>query len=993
MSRLGPLLSPILIGRDELLDLADHRIADAAAGHGRLLLLAGEAGIGKSRLIGAIDRKAATAGFRTTGGFVAPQDRDVPAASLLDMARSMTRVAPFADLGRSLLAAVEAAMKGRQAARRLLVLEAVDRIVEAVDRPTLLAFDDLQWTDDLSLEMISELARAARDRPLLLVGAYRSDEVAPGSLLREWRSRLITQRLAEESRLAPLSLDETALMTTLILASGLPAPRDVVLAVYERTDGVPLHIEELLGALSEAHRQDSQAIRDAAVPDTLEDAILYRVGRLSPDAQAVARAGAVIGRCFVPEVLAGIMDVAPETLDSPLHELIEQQVLDPPGLRGLYDYRHQLLRDALYGTLPERERRRLHARAAEFGRELEGASEIHASLHYERAGLGNQAFRSALLGARAAARLSAHREAYGLYRRAVDHLPTELAPDEAARILEEFAIQAAAIEENEAAEAAAGMARSRYLEIGDGPGAVRMLALALGIARREARPFEERIATLDAAVAEASGLADEPEARVARCCVQLEVAFAALDGMDLDRAREAVVAAETDARAVGDGELLLDVASIRGMVEALTGQPEDGLERIGAVAGAARAGGYDDTGVTAYRNGAVIAMRFMDHRRASAWIDEGLRYADAMEQSHCAHVLASTRALVAWADGHWDEAVGWGRQAIADRGCARASGMARWPLGYAALGRGALDEAREHLTVALAFGERSGIPDFELAAVWGLAEAALIGREPALAADFADRALDRATTSGERARFVPFVVTGTRALIAAGRPADAARWVEHAARHLEPLGQVAAPALEHARGLLALADGTTIVARGCLERAVRGWDALGRTWEALWARLDLAACLMRSGRHADAVGLVADVRNRAAELASRPLLERAAQLERQARGRVVEDEPWRPLTIRELEVARLIATGRTNAEIATELGIAPKTVSAHVEHVLAKLGASRRTEIASWVASIGATAGSASAPGSIGRTSVRPTRPPRTTAADAARPFAAAGKR
>ena len=385
MARLGPRLSPILIGRDELLDLAERRLAESGAGRGQFLLLAGEAGIGKSRFIAAVDTKAHAGGFRTAAGFLAPQDSDVPAASLLDMARSMTRVEPWEVLGRRLLELADVTVASPEPRRRAVVLKAVDLIVSALDGPTVLSFDDLQWADNLSLEILTELARATRDRPLLIVGAYRTDELAPGALLREWRARLLTQRIAEEARLEPLTLEQTALMTTLILGTGLPAPRDVVTAVYARTDGVPLHVEELLGAIAQDERTDSRAIRDAAVPDTLEDAILQRISRLSPEAQAVARSGAVIGRCFVPEVLAGIMEVTADSLDGSLRELVDQHVLDPPGPRGLFDFRHQLLRDALYSSLPDGQRRLLHARAGEFGRELEGASEIHASLHYERA--------------------------------------------------------------------------------------------------------------------------------------------------------------------------------------------------------------------------------------------------------------------------------------------------------------------------------------------------------------------------------------------------------------------------------------------------------------------------------------------------------------------------------------------------------------------------------------------------------------------------------
>ena len=156
---------------------------------------------------------------------------------------------------------------------------------------------------------------------MLLVAAYRIDELPIGSIHREWRARLLSQRFAEEARLEPLTYEQTALVTTLILDTGLPAPRDVVDAVYQRTDGIPLHIEELLGALGEDARSDGRAIRNAKVPETIEDAILARVARLSPEARAVARAGAVIGRCFMPDVLAGVMDRRSPTSRRPLDEL------------------------------------------------------------------------------------------------------------------------------------------------------------------------------------------------------------------------------------------------------------------------------------------------------------------------------------------------------------------------------------------------------------------------------------------------------------------------------------------------------------------------------------------------------------------------------------------------------------------------------------------------------------------------------------------------
>ncbi len=125
------------------------------------------------------------------------------------------------------------------------------------------------------------------------------------------------------------------------------------------------------------------------------------MGRLSGDAQAVARGGAVIGRCFVPEVLAGVLDRGRvEEIEAALDELVTAWVLYPFEFvdRGYFDFRHQLLRDAVYGSIRQADLRRLHARAGEFGAELVGATEIHASSHFERAGLRAQAYRAAWRG-------------------------------------------------------------------------------------------------------------------------------------------------------------------------------------------------------------------------------------------------------------------------------------------------------------------------------------------------------------------------------------------------------------------------------------------------------------------------------------------------------------------------------------------------------------------------------------------------------------------
>ncbi len=943
---------PLLIGRDDLLVLADRRLDEVTAGRGQFLLLAGEAGIGKTRLLEAIWRKAEARGFAAVAGAVAPQDHDVPAASILDMARSMIRMTPFAALGRELLDLCDATMTAEHVHRRHLVMGLVDRILGALPGPTMLSFVDLQWADDLSLEVIAELARRSRDRQLLLIADYRTEDVPPGTSLRDWRARLITQRIAEEVRLGPLTEAETALATTLILDTGLPAPRDVAAAVFERTDGIPLHIEELLGALTTEERADGTAIREATVPDTIEDAAIARIAQRSPEAQAAARAGAVIGRCFVPEVLAGIMDVPPDALEAPLQELVDHFVLDPPGSRGLYDFRHQLLRDALYRTIPTSQRRRFHARAAEFGARLEGASEIHASVHYERAGRRRQAFEAAVAGAREAARLSAHREAFELYRRAVDNLPDDLPDQDRGALLEAYSDEAAAIEENEIAERTSREARAAYLDAGRPDKAAAMLVGVLGIWRREARSIAERSDLAAAVFLEVEALPAGDERETVRGWLAHEWTRIHLETNALDAARSTTGTTDETAAALGDAAAAIQVNAFAGMIEVQAGRVAAGLDRIASAAHEAQRAGFEDTGVTAFRDAATLAVRTMDYARAARFLAEGLRYADAIEQSHCRHVMGATSALVAWAGADWVEAAATARQTIADHGCRRAVATARWAVGYVALGRGDFATADVELSAALVDGQANGAVELILPPLWGLAEAALLNGAPDRAAERCHDALELARAVGERALLAPFVVTGVRAEQAAGRPAGAEAWLAACAEHLAALPAVAQPALDHGRGLVALAAGATGLARHALEAAIAGWDERGRVWEATWARLDLANCLTRLNRFADAVGLAADARAVASRLDSQPLAARADALQRMARGHVSVDEPWRPLTAREFAVARLITEGLTNAEIASELSIASKTASSHVEHILAKLGASRRAEIAAWASAV-----------------------------------------
>ena len=945
---------PVLVGRDDLLELFDDLAAEALHARGRSVFLSGQAGLGKTRLLRAAARKAEVAGLRVDGGSVAPQDLLVPLASIREMAVGMRGNEAWGTLSEDLLA-----IDGRHdgdalGARRLIVRAAADRILEAIDRPTMLIFDDLHWTDELSLEVIGELARHAQDRPLVLVGGYRPDEFPVDKIHREWRARILGQRQAEEVRLQPLTVEETGIATTLILGGDLPAPRDVVEAVHERTNGIPLHIEELLAALDDAARADGRRIREAHVPDTIGDAVLARMERLSDDARAVARAGAVVGRCFSPDVLAGMVDRPLVELEPTLQELEDAAILRPFSYvdEGYYDFRHQLLRDAIYGSIPPSQLRRYHARAAEFVMTLEASSVVHASRHYERAGLRPQAFRAAMVAAGEASRVSARQEAYELYQRAIANMPEDLPIIEQAELYEQYSEAAASVEHNEDAELAAIRARQLYLEAGRPIKAAIQLLEMFSVALRRGEPTESLRTFLDRAVAEIAKLPSSPERETTRAgLLQMEAEHHFLT-LDLTLARERANEALELAATIGDRETVLDTNILLARIDIIGGNHESGMREGMRAAREARDEGYESVGVTGYRNLALLAARMMDPRMADVALGEGLQYADAIEQSHCRQMMATTSALLAWGAGNWDAADTRARQDLSDRGCRRGMIGGLDVIGLVAMGRSRQDEARRWLEESLAVGRRIGEVHLILTPLWGLAETDLLAGTANAAITRCEEGWSIASASGERALFIPFVVTGTRSFIAARRPDQAERWLAQAREFLAGWDSVAGAALSHAEGLVRLVGGSLAASREALERAIRGWEERGRAWELLWARLDLVQCLIRMNRHAEAAEVLTDVRAQAVAIGSTPVLARTEELAKASHGRGREQDPWRPLTVREFEVARLIAEGLTNGQIATELSVAPKTVSAHVEHILAKLGVSRRTEVAVWAASI-----------------------------------------
>ncbi|GAA4590877.1 hypothetical protein GCM10023107_17910 [Actinoplanes octamycinicus] len=899
--------SPVLIGRADLLDLAGRRLAEAAGGAGALLFLAGEAGIGKTRLLGEISRRAT--GFLVVAAGAAPGDAGSAAGLLTDLGARLSRIAATAEAGARMTERLREEPAGDpDRHRRLLVTDLVELLDQLAERPVLITLEDLHWADDLTLEVLARLAPRARSRPLLVVGTYRSDELYPRVPMRIWRTRLLTQRHAEEVRLPRLGRADTAALAAAIAGSTLPNP--AVTAVFDRSDGIPLHVEEFLAAADR-------------VPDTLADAVLFRAEQLSPDARALAGAASVLGRSFDLDLLAAITGGPPEVLDGALRELGERFFVQARADGTAFDFRHALIRDALYADLTPLRRRELHGRAAEAAAAA-GFAAAFLSDQYERAQRPEEAFRYAVSAAAEAAALSAHQEAAELYRRA---LRTLAAGASRAALLTAFAGELAAIDDNDGADRAYAEAYRLRLHAGEPLAAAALLPGWVAVRHLLGDGLDRRTEMLRAGLPLAAGDGE--------VLGQLHAALAAAYMLDR-RLPEAL-----DHGRLAHG---CDVDATVGSVLLFLGRLDEGYALLESVIERAAAADREREAARAYRMLGSSASVLVDYDRAERWLAEGIAYADRVERFNDRHYMAAHLAHVRWATGDFDGAAARARAALADgRGGITTRITALHVLGYAALGRSDLAAARAALTEAAELGGAMRELQRVSPAWWGLAELALLEEDADAAIAWCEEGYAASAAVRDASYLFPYAVSGTRAYLAGKGPTQARDWLGRVAGLLvERQIPGTLGALDHAWGLIHLAEGQTGKARASLSAAAAFWAGRRRFWEGTAVLLDQARCAHRSRRPGDAAALVA-----AARAAWDPLP--AVWLA----GTPAGGSAAPPLlTARELEIARLVASGRTDREIAGELVISPRTVAAHVEHIRTKLGVTRRTQIASWLATV-----------------------------------------
>ncbi len=447
-----------LIGRDEELNLLLRCWHRAASGEGQLFLISGEPGIGKSRLIAALREAIAAARqirarlewfcsphhrdtalhpiitwLKHTAGFV-PEDTTEARLAKLEALFAATRTSPE-DL--SIIAGLLGMPAGSRHPRRDLsphlrrehtlaaLLKQVESLANA--RPVLAVLEDAHWADPTTLELFDLLAARADRLSLLLVATYRPDFRAP------WTG----QAHVTELRLSRLGRRDNAALVEQVAGSRGRLPPEVVADIVERTDGVPLFIEELTKAAREAGGQTVPPApfpAPTAVPPTLYASLLARLDRLGATARQVAQAGAAIGREFPHDLLAAVAGLPDNTLESALRQLNDAELIHRPGVSPdpIYRFRHGLLRDAAYGMLLREPRRGLHAHIAEaIARLFPEAAEREPQLlawHYAGAGLADLAITHWRRAGEQSIACFANREAIVHFDRALELVQT-LPPD------------------------------------------------------------------------------------------------------------------------------------------------------------------------------------------------------------------------------------------------------------------------------------------------------------------------------------------------------------------------------------------------------------------------------------------------------------------------------------------------------------------------------------------------------------------------------------
>jgi DNA-binding NarL/FixJ family response regulator len=968
--------SSAFIGRAVELRRLDVALERAGQGSPQVVLVAGDAGVGKTRLLLALADRARRRGMRVlTGGCVELGDIGLPYLPVVDALRELAddpeearllagaaMTAP--GLGR-LLPGIEPAGPAGGDLDQLQVLDALRAVLVGLSErsPVLLVLEDLHWADRATRDLVAFLARTLRSGRVTLAVSYRSDELHRRHPLRPLLAELVRLPAVERLELAPFTRAELA--EHLEAIAGAPLPAEQVESIHARSEGNPFYAEQLLAA--------GAGDANVELPATLAEVLLARVQGLSEAAQQVLRVAAVAGHRVPHRLLAGVAGQPEADLEQGLHEAVGAGVLTSDAATGSYAFRHALLQEAVYGDLLPGEQVRLHAAYARLlAAEPDGAAaELahHSLASHDLVGALAASVRAAEEAGAVLAPAEALRHlqtALTLWERAaepaavagIDRVELTLRAAAAANAAGD--LQRAASLARDAASTAATTDPARAAS------AYERLGLYLYVAGRAEEALAARAQAVELVPA-------QPPTRL-RARVTAAIAMALVDARRPAEARRWCDEALVAARLVGSADEEADVLITLGVIEQYE-DPAKACSLFAAARAQAAGAGNPEIELRALYDLAEVSDQLGDLATACAAADDGAELAErtGLGWSAVAILVRRGQLKAHYRTGDWDECerllaaapelttlavaevVAQGLGVLVARARPAAPVRLRQLAGLAganpildrdvavweaelASWQGDLERARSATRRGLAAAETVEHFDQALEGAW----VAMNG----LSVE-ADRA-DHARAAGDTATLVDATAAG-RALLERVR-VDAER------AHGTALAHDVHVRARHAK---AEAEWTRLQGRSDPARWQAAVDALsyGHVYAVARCQWRLAEALAGAGDRERATQAARAAHATATRLGAAPLQAALEALARRGRLDLGVALPaprtLAGLTPRELEVLRLLVDGRSNRQIAEQLFISSKTASVHVTNLLAKLGVHSRLEAAAMARRLG----------------------------------------
>jgi DNA-binding CsgD family transcriptional regulator/tetratricopeptide (TPR) repeat protein len=718
-----------LLEREEFLGTLAGYARDARQGSGRLVLVSGESGMGKTVLAEAFQQQLPDA--RWLWGSC-------------DGLRTPRPLGPLFDIGPQ--AGRELAALCRQGATRDQLFTAFLAELAAPGPLTVVVIEDLHWADEATTDLLSYLGRRLGRRPALVLATFRDEEIAGDHPLRLVLGDLATQRCTRRMGLPPLSLAAVAALA----ADHGAAAHDVDAAELHRiTGGNPFYVSEILQA------------GWPSIPPTVRDAVAARLARATPGARQVAETASVIrGRVELALLTAAMSGPGSP---APIDEGLETGLLlaDGPGLR----FRHELVRMAVEASIPPNRTAGLHARLLAVLEERGGADPAVLAHHAEGAGDTTAVGRHAPRAARRSAALGSHREAAAHYEQALRSAP---GGDPAARagLHEGLAGEYGFLDRWEENERELRTAMALYRELGNLEAVGRILRLLSTTLWRLCRGPES-----DRASAEALAVLQTVPPGTELAWAYASRGADHMIGGRLDEAEEALALARDLTERLGDTGATCYALNVTGHVMMARGH--DGREPLQRALNLALAGNLPESAARAYMGLHEFSVRLSQFAAADRIYAEALPYAEDLELRVFKACLLGWRCWALLAQDRWDEAGQIARQSLAWPNLSPVNSLN--PLRVLGLirGRGSDDQgAWELLDKALTLAAQLGEADMLVPVHAARAELHWLAGRPGRAADEAAAALDRAAgkadpwTTGAAAIWLP------RLGVAAALPAD-----------------------------------------------------------------------------------------------------------------------------------------------------------------------------------------------------------------------------